>query len=123
MSTDDYRDDESRPLPELHPDIQATTLARQDLEVQRIRWELTQMGLATSTSGDTVSVETTADVDGHVVTVTNAQQVSPGQNPATVRAAVRARANDEAFQEALEQVQVEQVQRTEDSPRRRPPQV
>lgn len=114
MSTIGYRygrdeqdGDESRPLPDLHADIQEV-FARRDLEVQRIRWGLAQMGLAISAPPDTVSADTTVDVDGQVVTVSDAQHVSPGQDPATIRAAVRARAVDEATQEALDQAQVEE---------------
>ena len=110
---DDQDEDESRPLPDMHAEVQAT-VARRDLDAQRIRWELAQMGLTISTPVDTVSVDTTMDVDGQVVTVTDAQHLSPGQDPATIRAAVRSRATNEAVQEALEQAQVEQ--RREDDP-------
>lgn len=121
MSTIGYRyghegeeeDDGYRPLPDLHPDV-AATVARRNLDAERIRWELTRMGLAISTPLDAVSVDTTVDVDGQVATVTDSQQVRPGQDPATIRAAVRARANGEAVQEALDQAQVDQ--RREDQP-------
>lgn len=128
MSTIGYRygrdeqdGDESRPLPDLHADVQEV-FSRRDLDVQRIRWELTRMGLAISSPPETVSADTTVDIDGQVVTVTDAQHVSPGQDPATIRAAVRARAGGEAVREALDQAQIEQ-RREDHPPQHRAPQL